>query len=186
MLMELAQHAFVGYSAEAAEKLAAQQLKGGTRGNGRTGKGASEGVADLQAPKLRNCVVNKLQDSADVGDTFKTGSMEFEFNCLEDLDMGTAGANKTKRASKPRAASAVGEMTGNYTIVKRTGLKASAETDSGKWEIWQHVWACNSFEEFFAKAPAKGTTKTGRIITARSEIKWAMLSGWIKPTVAAE
>lgn len=185
MLMELAQHAFVGYSQDAAEKLAAAKLKGAAVGNDRIGKGSSAGVGDLEAPKLRTCIVNKLQDSPDVGDAFKSGDMEFEFNCLADLDMGTAGANKAKRATSQRTASAVGTMVGAYAVVK-AGVKCTVETDPGKWAIWQHVWACGSFEEFFATAPAKGVTKTGRVITARSEIQWAMKSGWIKPVAAAD
>lgn len=183
MLFELAQHAFVGYSLAAVEKLAAEQLKGASKGNGRAGRGASAGVGDLPMGKLRTCVVNKLDNNPDVAEAFKSGEMEFEFNCLADLDMGTAGANKSKRQSGPRATSAVGTMAGAYTVVKQ-GVKCTPETDAGKYEIWQHVWACNSFEEYFAKAPAKAVTKTGRVITARSEMLWAIKSNWVKATVA--
>jgi hypothetical protein len=184
MLFELAQHAFVGYSLAAVEKLAAEQLKGASKGNGRTGKGASNGIGDLPMGKLRTCVVNKLDNNPDVADVFKSGEMEFEFNCLADLDMGTAGSNKTKRSTGPRTASAVGALVGDYVIVKQ-GVKCNPESDPGKYEIWMHVWNSSTFEQFFNSCPAKAVTKTGRVITARSEILWAIKSGWIKPVVAA-
>jgi len=182
MLFELAQHAFVGYSLEATEKLASQQLSKSSGGKG----GKSAGVGDLPMGKLRTCVVNKLDNNPDVADVFKSGEMEFEFNCMPDLDMGTAGANKSKRQqSGPRATASKGTMTGAYTTgPKKCGLKATAETDEGKHSIWQHVFACSTFEEYFQKAPAKAVTKTGRVITAYSEMQWAIKSGWIAPVAA--
>lgn len=183
MVMELAVSPFVGYTQDAAEKLAAQQLAKGSAKRG----AKSTASGDLPAAKLRTCIVNKLQNNPDINATFaEANGFAFEFNCLEDLDMGNAGANKAKRntgaGSNNRATKQ--DLAGAYVVLKQ-GVKCTAETDAGKWEIWQHVWACNSFEEFFSKAPAKAVTKTQRVITARSEILWAIKSGWIKAATAA-
>lgn len=182
-LQELALSNFVGLTQVAVDKLAAQQLKQTSGGTGRKG---SAGVGDLPYAKLRTVIVNKLQNNPDINEVFATPSgMEFEFAHMPDpMDMGTAGQNKSKRQSGPRATSAVGAMVGAYVVVKQ-GVKCTPETDPGKHAIWQHVWACDSFEQYFATAPAKGVTKTGRVITARSEMQWAVKSGWVKP-VAAE
>lgn len=183
MVMELAVSPFVGYTQAAAEKLASEQLAKGSakRGNRSTASG------DLPAAKLRTCIVNKLQNNPDIADTFaEANGFAFEFNCLADeQDMSKAGANKAKRNTGAGSSKgATGDLTGAY-VVKKQGVKCSAETDAGKWEIWQHVWACQSFEEFFAKCPAKGvTSKTNRVITARSEILWALKSKWIEKVAA--
>jgi hypothetical protein len=184
-LQELAASPFVGYSQDAVEKLAKQQLSKASGGKG----GKSAGIGDLPYGKLRTCIVNKLENNPDIADAFKAGQMEFEFMHLPDLDMGTAGANKAKRQSNgPRATGAGGKgnLTGAYTVgPKKCGLKATPDTDAGKHSIWQHVFTCSSFEEFFSKAPAKAVTKTGRVITAYSEINWAIKSGWIAPVQQA-
>jgi hypothetical protein len=179
MLTEIATHKdYLAMSNEAVAKLAAQQLKGASKGNGRTGRYASSGVGDLDYAKLRTIIVNKLQDSPDQGDAFKTGAMQFEMHCLPDIepDINAAGANKQGATRKQSST-----LAGPYTVVKQ-GVKCTADSDPDKFEIWQHVWTCHSFEEYFAKAPKKGVTKTGRIITASSEMRWAVKCGWIKPT----
>jgi hypothetical protein len=170
MLIELA----VGckfYTVEAAIKLADQTLAK-----------AGKTMAALDCAKLRTILDKKLTDAPD--DQFghyKTGEMDYDFECLADLDIGKAGAN-TKRggASAPRKSSS--KLAGAYTVVKKSGV---AEKDEGKWAIWQHVWSCTTFEEFFAKAPTKSVTKTDRVISAASEINWAIKSGWIAPAEQA-
>jgi hypothetical protein len=133
-------------------------------------------LAGLDCPKLRTALIQKFEVM--YPDFTEKGFMYNEQKVEEDLDIGKAGANN-KRKSGGRASSLKGE----YEIVKKTG---NAESDEGKWAIWQHVWACKSFEEFFAVAPVKSITKTGRVITASSEIQWALKSGWIKPKVAEQ
>lgn len=174
MLYELAASPFVGYSQDAIGKLATQKLAKG-----------SKHMQDLPMAKLRTCVVQRLQDNNDINVAFKAGTFVFEFNCLQEPDINQAGTNKQRRASGGKRQQA-GAYTGAYVVANRNGLKCTAETDPGKWAIWQHVWACNSFEEFFAKAPQKSVTKTQRVITAYSEINWAVKSGWIKPVAAQQ
>lgn len=171
MLIELA----VGcgfYTLEAVTKLAEQKLAK-----------PSKNLAGLECCKLRTVLDKKLHDAAeeDYGH-YKTGEMDYDFTCLPDLDLdiGRAGAN-TKRERKtadPSSPKAKATRTGGYTVTKKSGV---ADADEGKWAIWQHVWTCTSFEEYFAKAPAKSVTKTGRVISASSEIAWAVKSGWITP-----
>jgi hypothetical protein len=171
MLMEIATHGdYLGQSPAWVEKLAKQQLSKGSTGNGHPRR---NGSGELPYAKLRTVIVQKLQDSPTQGAVFKDGNMQVEFPFLPDLDIGKAGA---QRASRGASATLVGP----YVVVKR-GVKCTPETDASKYEIWQHVWACKSFEEYFAKAPKKGVTKTGRIITAASEMRWAVKCGWIKP-----
>jgi hypothetical protein len=173
MLVELA----VGcgfYTEEAANKLANQDLSK-----------PSKTMASLDCAKLRTVLDKKLHDAAeeDFGH-YKTGEMDYDFNCLPDLDIGNAGKN-TKRErkaadpSQPKAPKS--KLAGAYNIVKKAG---NAEADAGKWEIWSHIWSCSSFEEFFAQCPAKAMTKTGRVVTASSEIQWAIKSGWIAQVAA--
>lgn len=150
---------------------------------------ASKTMANVSYAKLRTVIATKLGNHPDYNDTFNSGELQLEFDCLPDLDIGKAGANKRTRkttstgeAATKRATGAT-PRTGAYKVAKRSG---SMEADPGKWEIWQHVWACSSFEEYFAKSPAKGVTKTGRVITAASEMGWAIKSGWIVPEVAEQ
>jgi hypothetical protein len=173
MLIELA----VGcqfYSAEAATKLADQQLSK-----------PSKTMANLDCAKLRTVLDKKLHDAAeeDFGH-YKTGEMDFDFNCLPDLDIGNAGRNtkRERKAADPSAPKvARSTLAGGYQVAKRPASPSVNGGDEGKWEIWQHVWNCVSFEEYFAAAPAKAvTTKTGRVVTASSCIHWALKSGWIK------
>lgn len=174
MLTEIATHKdFCAMSQEAVTKLASQQLKNGSQKKG----SKSHASGDMPYAKLRTVIVQKLQDSPAQGDVFKAGQMQFEFVCLPDMDINSAGKNKAK-SSGTKATST--ELKGAYTVEKK-GLKASEETDPGKWAIWQHIWTCTSFEEYFAKAPKKAVTRTNRVITASSEIRWALKSKWIKP-----
>ena len=174
MLTEIALHKdFVGVSQEYVAKLAKQELS-----NGSTRKGSkSQASGDMPYAKLRTVLVQKLQDSPTVGEVFKAGTMEFEFNCLPDLDMGNAGKNTAKQGTRAPSS----KLSGPYRVAKK-GLKATDQSDPDKMQIWQHIWACNSFEEYFAKCPPKGHTKTGRPITASSEMRWAVKCGWIVPT----
>ena len=190
MLIELAVDAY-GYTKAAAEKLASQALrtKVAQESNGTEPRGRNrESSADLECAKLRTILDQKAHaDDFPYGHAYVTGTWKYEFQCLPDvkpapkakaepdLDISKAGANTRKGGARSK-------LTGAYEIVKRSG--PTAESDPAKWEIWQHVWANTSFEAFFKAAPAKGLTKTGRLITAASEIQWAVKSGWIKPVAA--
>jgi hypothetical protein len=184
MLLELAVTKF-GYTESAANKLADQKLK--TReaqhANGDAGRGTSS--ADLECAKLRTILLQKFAaDDCDDGAFFSAGEFYFEFQHLPDLKMGNAGKN-TKGTGTKRAASAprVSKLVGAYEVVKQAG--PTADSDAGKWDIWQHVWTCDSFESFFATAPKKGvTTATQRVVSASSEIGWAVKQGWIRPVAA--
>ena len=169
MLTELAV-TYLGYSAEAAAELATKSASK-----------ASKDLAKLDCQKLRTICVQKLEQSADYGDTFKSNELELEYTCLADLDMGNAGKN-TRRSGGGRKA-ATGDLTGAYTVAKR-GLKCTAEQDPGKFALWQIIWESVSFEQVFAFADKKYITKTGRIITPASELRWAVKSGWIVPVAA--
>lgn len=178
MLTEIATHKdYLAQTQEWVSKLASQELR-----NGSAKKGSkSHASGDMPYAKLRTVIVQKLQDSPEQGEVFKAGNMQFEFACLQDVppepDINAAGKNKAKRQASSGTAT---ELKGAYVVVKK-GLKCDEATDPGKWAIWQHVWGCGSFEEFFQKAPKKGVTKTGRVVSATSEIRWALKSGWIKP-----
>ena len=176
MLTEVAVR-YLGMSDEAVAKTATATLAK-----------ASKTVANVSYAKLRTVIATKLGNHPDYNDTFNSGELQLEFDCLPDLDISKAGANKRTRKTAPageattkRAPAGRTPRTGAYKVAKRSG---SMETDAGKWEIWQHVWSCSSFEEYFTKSPAKGVTKTGRVITAASEMGWAIKSGWIVPEVA--
>lgn len=174
----------LGKSQEYIDKMLAQSLKGASKGNGRTGKGGSNGVGDLSCAKLRTIVMKLLSEPNDlVADWTTGGSFEFEFTGPEfpdaaaEPDINKAGANKGARKSQ------ASKLSGAYKVAKQ-GLKCTQEQDPEKYAMWQFVWTCTSFEEYFAKAPAKAVTKTGRIITAASEMAWAVKSKWIVPVVA--
>jgi len=83
--------------------------------------------------------------------------------------------NTAKAAGKTRS-----KLTGAYTVLKR-GLQAPA--DSPKWEIWTPIYECTTFEEVFAKAPAK-VVKGKTIATPATELAWALKKGWIAPVTA--
>lgn len=169
MLKELAV-SYLGYSQEAADKMATQTLSK-----------ASKDVAKLDCQKLRTTLLQKLEQSADYGETFKSGELDLDYACLPDLDMGNAGKN-SRRAGGGRK-SVTGDLKGAYEVVKR-GLKCTADTDPEKFALWELIWGNTSFEAVFAAASPKYVTKTGRVITPTSELRWAVKSGWIKPVAA--
>jgi hypothetical protein len=88
---------------------------------------------------------------------------------------GSAKARATSAGKTP--------LKGGYTLVKK-GLKAGV--GDPKWDIWNHIYTCSTFEEVFAKAPAK-VIKTGgkSIASPASELNWSLKSGWIVPTASA-
>lgn len=175
VLMEIATK-YCGYSQKAAENLAKQGLKQGTEGSGLR----SNGVNNLDAPKLRTVVVQKLQDSTDYGDTFKTNELQLDIDCLADMDINQAGANKAKQQRRTSQ-----KLTGEYVVAKK-GLKCDENSDPEKFKIWKHIWDSNTFEQYFEVAPKKGVTKTGRVITAASEMGWAVKCGWVVPKAIYE
>lgn len=200
MLTELATR-HLGMSQEAVDKLAKQKLSK-----------ASGTVATLTYGKLRTVIRTKMDNgwSKEHPSWTEDGAVELDFACLEPKaeerkertkqgedsaaageDTGPAfGANTRKRGAAggakaaPKHTGAV-PRTGKYKVAKRPASGSVNGDDAGKWEIWQHVWNCTSFEEYFAKAPAKGATSaTNRIITASMEMNWALKSGWIVPEAA--
>lgn len=193
MVKQLA--AALGKSAEYIEKMCKQTLKGATQGRGTR----SSGVGELECAKLRTIVAKLLQEPNDIVSDFGApgSSFDFEFTGPEfpdeapaadpEPDMSKAGANKRgtgTRASSGRVRTAHGVVQqGKYVVVKQ-GVKCNEQNDPDKFEIWKHVWASTSFEEYYKNAPAKGVTRTGRIITAASEMGWAIKCGWIKPVAA--
>lgn len=177
----------LGKSQTYIDKMLAQPLKGASVGNGRSGKGASSGVGNLSCAKLRTIVMKLLSEPNELVTAWlPNGSFDFEFTgpAFPDEapadDISKAGANKT-RTSGTRKTS--GALKGAYRVAKQ-GLKCTVEQDPEKYALWQHVWNSTSFEQYFAAAPAKAITKTGRIITAASEMAWAVKSGWVVPTAS--
>ena len=151
----------------------------------------SKNFASLSYNKLRTTLDKLLTDSPaeEYGELYNKGELTWEFECLPDLDIGNAGKN-TKRERKtadgqPKASKPRTTLSGAYEVAKRPNSPSVTGGDAGKWEIWEHVWACNTFEEFFAKAPKKTfTTATNRMITPSMEINWALKCGWIKKVEA--
>jgi hypothetical protein len=90
---------------------------------------------------------------------------------------------KPNAGAKPKGAPrAKTTLTGAYTLVKK-GLKATA-TDP-KWEIWTHIYECTTFEDVFAKAPAKVVKTGGKTFASpTTELGWALKQGWIVPATA--
>lgn len=121
---------------------------------------------------LRKELVKILKHADTQSAVFNDGKMEFEMQHLPD-PLAQLAANKSAGRKDTVA------LKGAYVVKNSNALKCTAESDPGKWSIWQHVWACKSFEEYFAKAPKKATTRTDRLITASSEIRWALKCGWI-------
>lgn len=72
-------------------------------------------------------------------------------------------------------------LTGAYHVAKRPGTKSTEASDPAKWEIWQHIWGCRTFEEFYKNAPEKASRSSGKPITRQSELNWALKQGWIVP-----
>lgn len=174
--------AALGMTAEAIAKLKAQKLAKASGGKG----GRSNGTADLPDGKLRTVVSTKLANQNDYVTGWGQGAeFEFEFNGPNfaeeqpEPDINAAGANKQRKA-RSTGQRTNGVQKGAYRVVKQ-GLKCTAEQDPEKFKLWQFVWQCGTFEEYYAKAPAKAITRTGRIITAASEMAWAIKSGWVVP-----
>jgi hypothetical protein len=170
MLIELATRQ-CGYAAQTAAELADKTLSK-----------PSALLKKLDCQKLRTLLIQKLELVAG----FTEGKFTFAFTCLkadnDDMDIGNAGKNNggsRKTSSK---------LTGEYHVARRTTNDSSNGGDAGKWEIWQHIWTCTTFEDFFAKAPAKAQKKSGTIITPASEMNYAIRSGMIKvgPKPAAQ
>lgn len=155
-------------------KLATLAKASGGRG------GKSNGAGDCPDAKLRTVVLNKLSNTNDIVSSFTHGnSFEYEFKHLPDEQPAADPAPKAKAPAKRN-----GKLSGAYKVVRKDGLRCTQESDPEKFALWQFVWNCNTFEEYFAKAPAKAVTRTGRIITASSEMLWAIKCGWIVPVAA--
>jgi hypothetical protein len=71
-------------------------------------------------------------------------------------------------------------LSGPYTVINKTALRATSETDPGKWSIWKHIWASTSFEELRENCLPEAYTITNRRITPNSEALWALKRGWIR------
>jgi hypothetical protein len=167
MLREMAVKLFA-YSEEAVDKLMSQDLSK-----------PSKLMAGLTCTKLRTVLMKKLDDSTDdeYGQLWRDGALEVEFDHLPDLDLdiGKAGANTKKAGGAKRS-----KLAGVYHIGKKPTSASVLGGDAGKWEIWEHIWNCTSFEEYFQKAPTKAlTTKTNRLITPSMEMNWAVKCGWV-------
>ncbi|MFK3741401.1 hypothetical protein [Massilia sp. TN1-12] len=79
----------------------------------------------------------------------------------------------------PRAIPEV--LEGGYVVLIKNRLKANEETDPTKWALWKLIWECSSFEQLARLAPDPvNTTSTGRRITWRTEVRWALKQGWIR------
>lgn len=126
-------------------------------------------------------VIEMLESNEGFNDTFKEGNLQLEINCLPDLNIASAGANKAR--GQRRAPS---QLTGPYKVVNTRALKCTEASDPTKYALWQLIWTSNSYEQFFQRAKECKmekvfTTSTNRLITARSEVNWATKCGWILP-----
>ena len=72
-------------------------------------------------------------------------------------------------------------LEGGYTVLIKNRLQANEENDPAKWALWKIIWDCSSFEQLATAAPDPvNTTRTGRRITWRTEVRWALKQGWIR------
>lgn len=72
-------------------------------------------------------------------------------------------------------------LEGGYVVLIKNRLKANEENDPTKWALWKLIWECSSFEQLARLAPDPvNTTSTGRRITWRTEVRWALKQGWIR------
>jgi hypothetical protein len=72
-------------------------------------------------------------------------------------------------------------LEGPYTVLIKNRLKANAENDPNKWTIWEAIWNSETFDELQARCPNPvNTCSTGRRITWRTEVRWALRQGWIR------
>lgn len=185
MLRELAER-YLGMSPDAVTKTA--------NAADRATKNRGESMAPYM--KLRKAILTKMDNgfATEHPSWSADGVVTLDFACMEPApepeqtasDEPAFGANKgakTKKAKGEKKAPAhkgAVPRTGGYTVNKRPNSPSVNGGDAGKWEIWEHVWNCATFEEYFASAPAKGfTSKTNRMITASMEMSWALKSGWI-------
>ncbi len=149
--------------AQAAEEAATQQAKGAPHE-----QAEAEEAATQQAKGAPH-------EQAEAEEAEASGQGEPERTTQADAQNGA-------QQEQPKARAARGaKQEGAYHVAKRPGTKSTEATDPAKWAIWQHVWECSTFEDFYAKAPAKATRSTGKPITAASEIGWALKQGWIVP-----
>lgn len=174
----------LGMSQAAIDKLAKQQLAKASGGRG----GRTNGAGDCPDAKLRTVVLNKLQHENDLVSNFTHGVVfEYEFNGPDfpdetpEPDINAAGQNNARKQRAPKQGGNGAVQQGAYRVVKTNGLKCTAESDPEKFALWQILFSCNTFEEYYAKAPKKAVTRTQRIITAASEMGWALKSGWVVP-----
>lgn len=66
-------------------------------------------------------------------------------------------------------------LEGGYTVLIKNCLQANDETDPAKWALWKIIWNCSLFEELARHAPDPvNTTRTGRRITWRTEVRWTL------------
>lgn len=164
MLLELLTST-LGYSEEAAGRIMAEQL-------------AKPGKAykDLPHNKARTILIQKLSQHEHHSADFNAGRLRVALNCLATPEEPKAQqqAQGEQKARTGNMGARKTDLTGPYWVAKRKDPQ-----DAGKDLIWDHMWACSSFEEFFKAAPAKGVTKTGRVISAYSEIAYAVKCGWL-------
>ena len=71
-------------------------------------------------------------------------------------------------------------LEGSYIVLIKNRLQANDEVDPEKWKLWKLIWECTSFEELARRAPDPvNTSRTGRRLTWRTEVRWALKQGWI-------
>lgn len=72
-------------------------------------------------------------------------------------------------------------LEGPYVVLVKNRLLANEDSDPNKWSIWREIWNCTSFEELARHCPDPVyTSSTGRCITWRTEVRWALKQGWIR------
>lgn len=185
MLRELAVR-YLGMSDEAVTQTANAKLSKG-----------SQDLKNLSYAKLRTVILTKMDNGfAKANPTWEAdGVVELDFECLNPQpeqeptpeQEPAFGANKGAKATKepkgkkePAFKGAVPRK-GKYKVANKPASPSVTGNDAEKWKIWQHVWDCTSFEEYFAKAPAKGQKATGSMISASGEMSYALKMGWIVP-----
>src|SRR5574337_1294316 len=73
---------------------------------------------------------------------------------------------------------------GSYTIDPRNTRFADPATDPGRWEIWQHIWECRNFADYFARAPKRATKHMPsgtQTVTPESEMVYALALRYVIP-----
>lgn len=152
----------LGYSDEAAEKIMAQTLsKAG---------GVMKTLAHNQA---RTVIMKKLQDHPELGESYTSGKLRVQFQCLATPEEPKTAQQQEKKSGAPRS-STTGSLRGAYWVKKQRNID-----DAGQKEVYDALWSCRSFEEFYAKAPAKSVTRTGRAVTSVNVMGYAIKMGWI-------